>query len=345
MKKKILFLQSEVHNYHISLLNEIVTTYGYNIIVIYKDKNTQNPYILPELDGVIFIKKSSFNDFKALKSYVLSLDLSLVRTSGWMDKEYLRISRSLKKRKCIVVAVSDTHWKNNFRQTLGTLLFGRYVKNSFSKIMIAGPYQFEYARKIGFSKKNILFNNLSADTNVYDTVRMESGYSKTILYVGRLEEVKGTNILLNAWTTIRNKNGWKLELIGQGRYVDHTIAPDIIYRGYLNNFEIHDAMKSCGFFVLPSKREQWGVVMHEAALSGLPILCSDEVGAIPYFLIVGYNGFTFRTGDVKDLTNKLNLIFSLNDEEIRQMKKNSLSLGRRITTQISAASLMSVTIS
>ncbi|WP_352421868.1 glycosyltransferase family 4 protein [Proteiniphilum sp.] len=345
MKKKILFLQSEIHNYHISLLKEIVDTYGYNIIVIYKDKNTQTPYVPPKLDGVEFIGKSSFDDFKALKSYVLRLELVLIRTSGWMDKEYLRISRGLKKRKNIVVAVSDTQWKNNFKQTLGAFLIGRYIKNSFSKIMVAGPYQFEYARRIGFSKKDILFNNLSADTNVYDTIKIDNDYSKTILYVGNLEEVKGTHILLEAWSSLKEKNGWKLELIGQGKFFNYTIAPDIVYRGYLENIEIHDAMKSSGFLILPSKREQWGVVMHEATLSGLPIICSDEVGAIPYFLISGYNGFTFQTGNVKDLADKLEFILNLKEEEIRQMKKNSLSLGHRITTPISAASLMSAIIS
>jgi glycosyltransferase involved in cell wall biosynthesis len=342
MEKRILFLQSEIHNYHISLLNEIVNNYECRVDVIYQDLNTQTPYVPPIIEGVNFIGNSHFYCYDELKKYVKDKKYDLVRTSGWSNKHYVRLSRYLKKRGIQIVVVSDTQWKKNIRQTIGAVLFGRYIKNSFSKIMVAGPYQYEYARKLGFNKKDILFNNLSADTNVYNTLFVNEEYEKIILYVGNLEKVKGTDLLLKAWSSITDKRGWKLVLIGNGSFYNYISDSDIIFKGYLPNTEISKMMQHAGFFVLPSKSEQWGVVMHEAVLSGLPILCSDEIGSIPYFLIQGYNGFTFRAENLDDLISQLNVILNLSENQILLMKKNSLSLGKRITTPISAASLMSV---
>lgn len=342
MVKRILFLQSEIHNYHISLLKEIVYEYGFSVDVIYQDLDTQTTYVPPTIEGVTFIGKSHFHSYKELKMFVKNKKYILVRTSGWSNKNYVRLSRLLKKSGVKIVVVSDTQWKNSLRQTVGAILFGQFIKNSFSKIMVAGPYQYEYARKLGFKKKDIIFNNLSADTNVYNTLIVNEEYEKNFLYVGNLEKVKGTDLLLNAWTNIKDKKGWKLIIVGMGSYYNYVSDRDVIFKGYLQNTEISQMMKNAGFFVLPSKSEQWGVVMHEAALSGLPILCSDEIGSIPYFLIEGYNGFKFRTGDLNDLISKFNLIFNLDDKQIYNMKVNSLSLGKRITTPISTASLMSV---
>lgn len=338
--ESILFLQSEVHNYHISLLKEIIKTYKFSIVVIHWDKNNETPFRPPVIEGVIFKGKNEFKGIKDLKSFINNFNIKLVRTSGWVDKEYLKISKYLKAKGIASVVVSDTQWKNTLRQTLGSLLYGWYIRSCFTKMMVAGPYQFEYARKLGFSKKDILFNNLSADTSIYKKPKVENKNQKTLLFVGRLEKVKGVDLLLEAWSSVTDKKGWKLVLVGQGSFFNSKQMDNVIFRGFISGEEIQGLMESSGFFVLPSRSEPWGVVMHEATLSGLPILCSDEVGAIPLFMIHGYNGFTFKTGDVEDLKQKLERIINLNKEEIILMKHNSLNLGQRITTPISAASLM-----
>lgn len=336
----VLFLLTEVHNYHISLLKEIVNTYKYPIVVIYEDKNNKTPFKAPNVKGVTFKGESEFKATEDLKLYIINLNVILVRTSGWVNKDYLKVSKYLKSKGVVSVVVSDTQWKNTLRQTIGSIFYGWYIRSCFTKMMVAGPYQFEYARKLGFSKRDILFSNLSANTYVYNIKEVIKPFEKKILFVGRLDPVKGVDILLNSWSKITNKMGWELILVGNGKLFDDSSKSDVKYKGYIGSIEINQLMKTSSFFVLPSRSEPWGVVMHEAALSGLPILCSDEVGAIPLFLINGYNGFTFKTGDVEDLKQNLEKIISLSKEEIILMKQNSLNLGQRITTPISAASLM-----
>ena len=107
--------------------------------------------------------------------------------------------------------------------------------------------------------------------------------------------------------------------------------------------KISNLMNRSGAFVLASKIENWGVVIHEAAaLAGLPIICSDSVGSIPVFVINGFNGFVFRNQNKTDLLNTLSKFIELSEDKILSMRTNSSILGTRITTPISAASLISV---
>src|SRR5690606_26265527 len=153
---------------------------------------------------------------------------------GWVDKDYLKISKLLKSKGVATVVVSDTQWKNTFKQRIGSWVYSWYIRSCFTKMMVAGPYQFEYARRLGFSKKNILFSNLSADTTVYGTQEVNLEFEKKILYVGNLEKVKGTHLLLSAWSKIIFKNGWVLEIVGKGTYYNSIESTDVIFKGFLN---------------------------------------------------------------------------------------------------------------
>ena len=61
--------------------------------------------------------------------------------------------------------------------------------------------------------------------------------------------------------------------------------------------------------MLPSDREQWGLVVNEALSAGLPVICSNEVGAI-YDLVEGKDtGLIFRHNDPEDLSEKMLLLY------------------------------------
>ena len=100
------------------------------------------------------------------------------------------------------------------------------------------------------------------------------------------------------------------------------------------------AMAGC--FVLPSRHEPWGVVVHEFAAAGLPILASDVVGATSKFVIDGYNGFIFKSDSVSALTQAMQKIISCNDDKLEEMGQRSYELSSRITPQSSAAYLLSL---
>ena len=55
---------------------------------------------------------------------------------------------------------------------------------------------------------------------------------------------------------------------------------------------------------MPSLEEHWGLVVHEAALSGCALLLSNRVGAKEDFLEEGVNGLSFDPYSVEDMAEK-----------------------------------------
>ena len=97
-----------------------------------------------------------------------------------------------------------------------------------------------------------------------------------------------------------------------------------------------------GVFCLPSKSEHWGLVVHEAAASGLPLLLSDTTFASDAFLINGFNGFTFDEKNRKELKSSLKKLFNMTDNSLFKMGNNSLVMSKRISHTSWSAYLKSV---
>jgi glycosyltransferase involved in cell wall biosynthesis len=90
---------------------------------------------------------------------------------------------------------------------------------------------------------------------------------------------------------------------------------------------LNDAAEIAGVYalsdvlLLPSDYEPWGVVVVEAAASGLAIVASDVVGAAPELVKPGRNGETFRAGDANSLADVLLSITA--EERINEARRAS----------------------
>ncbi len=62
--------------------------------------------------------------------------------------------------------------------------------------------------------------------------------------------------------------------------------------------ELAEQYVEADVFALLSRHEPWGVVVNEAAASGLPLVLSDRVGAAHDLLVDGENGFVVPADDV-----------------------------------------------
>jgi glycosyltransferase involved in cell wall biosynthesis len=99
-----------------------------------------------------------------------------------------------------------------------------------------------------------------------------------VLSVGRPVPEKGFDILIAACATA----GVRLETVTGG------VAEEDLARRYVG----------ADVFALLSRHEPWGVVVNEAAASGLPLVLSDRVGAAYDLLRDGENGFLVPAEDV-----------------------------------------------
>lgn len=116
----------------------------------------------------------------------------------------------------------------------------------------------------------------------------------------------------------------------------------IIVHDFMQPEQLQREVSAAGCFILPSRSEPWGVVIHEFAAAGLPLICSDRCGAAAVFLIPGLNGLRFKAKDVDSLTRQLLRIIDTDDQALLGMSEYSHQLGQRITPALSAASLISI---
>jgi hypothetical protein len=79
--------------------------------------------------------------------------------------------------------------------------------------------------------------------------------------------------------------------------------------------------------VLPSTYEPWGVVVHELACAGFPLVLSSAVGAGERFLKETENGFRFISDDAGTLSSMLRMTMLSTDTELLDMGRRSAELG------------------
>jgi glycosyltransferase involved in cell wall biosynthesis len=334
--------------YQIPVFQEYVKN-NCEVFVVHDVKGKMSRYEVPYTSGVLFLDKDSFQE-NGLQKFVFNIDPDIVYVSGWMYSEYVKLIYKLRKRgKPVVVGFDDIWWKT-LRQRVASFIFPILKKKFFSCAWVAGPYQYEFAKRLGFKNHEIIYDCLSADITLFNQAYTESidlkrnKYPHVFLYVGRLEPIKGVDLLIKAWNNIKDKKkDWKLYIIGNG-----SLTREIINSTEINFFEfmqpeaLINQVKNCGCFILPSRKEQWSLVLHEFTAAGLPIICSDVCGAAPVFLIENYNGYKFRVESIKSLENKMLRIINSSDETLIKMTENSHNMGQKINPQMSAASFLSL---
>lgn len=342
----IVYLYTEIMPYVTTVFSQF-SQMGHSVHAFYKDKERQTPFVPPRINNVSYYKESEF-DSNTLLQFIKTLNPDILVVAGWTSKKYLMTARSFK-RECNIPVVCpiDSQYLGTLKQRVGFLLSPWLIKPYFTHIWVPGVRQYDFARKMGYDHNHIILNSLTADTKLFLSADIERNkaieYPKRILYVGRYNEVKGLDILIEAWHGIQDKNGWKLTLVGNGPLKDSLITySEIEVLDFMSQQELKVMAEHSGLFVLPSRYEPWALVLQEFAAAGLPIICSEACGASPYCVIDGYNGYTFKTGDVKDLQSKLTHVIGLSHDELLQFSRKSRELSHFVTPELSATSLLGI---
>lgn len=127
------------------------------------------------------------------------------------------------------------------------------------------------------------------------------------LFVGRLIERKGLEVLLAGFARLAEG---ELRIAGDGPLrplVEEAVAcdPRIRLHGHAAGVELGEIYAEADVLVVPSLYEPWGLVVHEALASGLPVIATDQVGAADDLIDSGANGHLVRAGSADDLAGAM----------------------------------------
>ncbi len=177
--------------------------------------------------------------------------------------------------------------------------------------------------EIGLPKEKGIFISDGVDSNRFNFIaeeklRLRSMLNldhdkKFLLFVGRLHEVKGLDVLLESLLLLKNKGmlNFYTHLIGDGpqrqlleNYVrDNNLSESVSFLGTMQHDEIHRWMKVSDALCLPSRMEGRPSVLIEAFACGLPAIASN-VGGIPE-LVNRSNGLLVQKEDANELAQGL----------------------------------------
>ena len=126
--------------------------------------------------------------------------------------------------------------------------------------------------------------------------------SKVILYVGRLEPLKGVDIILKAVAQLEQGDPVKTIIVGgdleedsemvrlKSLSQDLGISDQVSFLGRLDQEELPTYYNAADICVVPSYYESFGLVALESMACGTPVIAS-RVGGLPTIVKDSYNGF------------------------------------------------------
>lgn len=226
-------------------------------------------------------------------------------------------------------------WHSDVVKQKKLLFFYRPLMKSMLKradvIFVAGDaiakksaYLGPYADKVKVIPFGIDKNRytLVADTG-YLTDRLNDKSSIKLLFVGRLVYYKGVEVLLRA---MQAASGCELFIIGTGELESSLVElskqlkleDKVHFLGRVGEDELHSAFYDSDVFVLPSvsRSECFGLVQLEAMIFGKPVINTSLPTAVPEVSLNGETGITVTPGDVKELSEAINLLAT--NHELRE---------------------------
>jgi glycosyltransferase involved in cell wall biosynthesis len=142
-----------------------------------------------------------------------------------------------------------------------------------------------------------------------------------ILFASKLQNRKRCADLLEAFLQLV---AWKgtdaapyLVIVGDGEEraaledrAAQSGCEDIRFCGFRNQSELPRFFDIATVFVLPSRDEQWGLVVNEVMNAGRAVIVSDDVGCQPDLIEDGVEGCVFPAGDVAALAKALRRVLA-----------------------------------
>ncbi len=190
----------------------------------------------------------------------------------------------------------------------------RRRRNDGNKLFNA-PFYIDFAPFVAVSPNQELRRRL-----------LGKSYDRIALYVGRFAKQKDLLTLVRA---IREavKDNYKTHfvLLGDGPELERIkkliaelgVGVNISLPGKVSYDKIAEYFLAADLFVISSIYEGTCMVLHEAAICGLPVVATEFAGAVDY-VEPGKNGYLTPIGDYRELAKKINLVLK-NKEKAKEM--------------------------
>lgn len=206
---------------------------------------------------------------------------------------------------------------SKLKSILGTLencyyRFKRIYTEKINYIITPSEYYKQKFIEDGISPLKIQAIHNFIDVDSYNVPIEDEAYG---LYLGRISIEKGVIDLINSFEKVEKG---KLYIAGEGPEIERIekliaekkITDKVKLLGHLNKEQTIDKIRKCRFAVLPSIWiDNCPYSILETMAIGKPVIGSN-MGGIPELIKNGETGLVFSSGDINQLAEKMQILFS-----------------------------------
>lgn len=342
MKHRVVFLHTEWAGYFGACTAALAAHPEVESVhVIHWESNPDAPFEWPAGGAVHRSLKSGLQ--QPLLQVLDQIAPTALFVSGWVDRDYLAAARRWRPHIPVVLCM-DNRWTGSWRQRAAAATAPFTLHRHFDRIWVPGTPQMPFAARLGFPSNRRAIGLYCADNKPFDAAyqrrksRLHS-LRPTLVFAGRYVPVKGIDALQRAFAVLAPEfPEWELHCVGTGPLAAKQLYhPQITHHGFLQPSAFADLLRDAAVFVLPSREEPWGVVLHEMALAGLPLAATPVVGSASRYLTPGLNG-TFL--DPNNLSDSLRSLLQVPLEVRAQQSEASRAIGLTYTPAVWAETLL-----
>lgn len=205
----------------------------------------------------------------------------------------------------------------------------------------AGRESCELKYRLNKDKTCIIYNGVSAKylEKTKELKRIDTSIIN-LLYVGRLEFIKGVDLLIKAVAELSTKYDLRLYIVGDGTEKENLktlaaragIRERVLFEG--KQVIIDDYLNKADVFIYPSIcQEVFGISIVEAMAYGIPVV-ANPVGGIPEIVHTGINGFLTKECSVRAIYDTLKDVIgmiSTSSDSLFDIRKEACNTATRFS--------------
>lgn len=212
-------------------------------------------------------------------------DYDVMHLHNW--RTIVNVLACLRKRPTIVQAHGSSRPIKGLTKPLHDLVWGGLILKRAGRCIADADVEVQHYVTEGVNRDKVVVIPVGINLDEFRIMPRYNSQYKTVLFLGRLDEIKGVDLLVKAFSLVKDDN-IRLKISGIDYGVEKELKALIRELGLGSRVDwigpVYGAEKTkvytnADVFVMPSRYEMWGITFMEALACSTPVIMTDTCEA------------------------------------------------------------------